>query len=416
MKLRVLLPAVGILTALATAYAVAGGVFTNGLPNATGVLTGNEEFPADTNLPNGQNPQSEAITPGQIIGYGRTLQGASGLRNLLIGGDFGTNPWQRGTSFTGITSTPTYTADRFAAVGAAGSSISVSRQTGAADITTGFNASLRLQRAASNADVSPICIQQVIETNDSVRAQGQVMALSFSAFQGANFSAAGATLNWTVATGTGTNQSAALFAAGTWTGYAAKTGTITLATNPTAWTRYSATTVALPATATQVGMSICYTPVGTAGAADWVEFAGVQLEVSPTGTASAFERTPQSKVLYDAQRYFQNYAEPPNLSALARGYEQNGQQQCTVTLPFLNTMRVAPTVTVSSGTFQVLTATSPGFGPIQAGTTNFIASAQQVPSTTAVTLVATGPGTTIGLGCGIAGGGGTGSVQLNSEL
>lgn len=34
------------------------------------------------------------------------------VRNYIIGGDFSTNPWQRGTSFTGITG-PAYTADRF---------------------------------------------------------------------------------------------------------------------------------------------------------------------------------------------------------------------------------------------------------------------------------------------------------------
>jgi hypothetical protein len=34
-------------------------------------------------------------------------------RNIIDGGDFTTNPWQRGTSFTAIASTVTYAADRF---------------------------------------------------------------------------------------------------------------------------------------------------------------------------------------------------------------------------------------------------------------------------------------------------------------
>ena len=33
--------------------------------------------------------------------------------NVIIGGNFDTNPWQRGTSFTGLTNTAIYTADRF---------------------------------------------------------------------------------------------------------------------------------------------------------------------------------------------------------------------------------------------------------------------------------------------------------------
>jgi hypothetical protein len=58
--------------------ALAAGFFTNGLPPAGGSqypttipLTGNETFPADTNLASGLNPASEAITAGQIAGYFR---------------------------------------------------------------------------------------------------------------------------------------------------------------------------------------------------------------------------------------------------------------------------------------------------------------------------------------------------------
>jgi hypothetical protein len=41
-------------------------------------------------------------------------EGALGFRNKIIGGDFTTNPWQRGTSFTGLAAaTVNYTADRF---------------------------------------------------------------------------------------------------------------------------------------------------------------------------------------------------------------------------------------------------------------------------------------------------------------
>lgn len=36
------------------------------------------------------------------------------FKNLLIGGDFTTNPWQRGANFSGITNTSLYTADRWA--------------------------------------------------------------------------------------------------------------------------------------------------------------------------------------------------------------------------------------------------------------------------------------------------------------
>ena len=110
----------GGIFALALNNASAAGFFTNGVPPAGGTqypttlpLTGNELIPADTQLPSGLNPQSEAISTAQLGTYALQVPGSSGVRNLLIGGDLTTNPWQRGTSFTSIANTLTYTADRW---------------------------------------------------------------------------------------------------------------------------------------------------------------------------------------------------------------------------------------------------------------------------------------------------------------
>lgn len=57
-----------LLLASALAFATtasAGGLYTNGLPAATSI-TGNETIPADTNLPSGANPQTEAVTVNQL--------------------------------------------------------------------------------------------------------------------------------------------------------------------------------------------------------------------------------------------------------------------------------------------------------------------------------------------------------------
>lgn len=58
---------IAIISALAllASPVLAGGLYTNGLPAATSV-TGNETIPADTNLPSGLNPQTEAITITQL--------------------------------------------------------------------------------------------------------------------------------------------------------------------------------------------------------------------------------------------------------------------------------------------------------------------------------------------------------------
>jgi len=75
------------------------------------------------------NTPGEILVPaaGLVKSDGSVLQNASAsdvvstmgdtafsFRNKIIGGDFTTNPWQRGTSFTGLVS-PAYTADRWSA-------------------------------------------------------------------------------------------------------------------------------------------------------------------------------------------------------------------------------------------------------------------------------------------------------------
>jgi hypothetical protein len=129
-------------------------------------------------------------------------------RNIIDGGDFTTNPWQRGTSFTSISNTLTYTADRWFAVGGVSSSIGVSQVTGVTGVL-GFTQALQFGRANANSNTAAINLGQVVETLDSVRCQGQQVTLSFWAAAGANWSPASGNLNVLLASGTGTNQSAA---------------------------------------------------------------------------------------------------------------------------------------------------------------------------------------------------------------
>src|ERR1700731_436027 len=126
---------------------------------------------------------------------GQTASGQSFIfpRNAIDGGDFGTNPWQRGTTFAAIAATPTYTADRWVAKGAAGSSINISKQ--AISVLSGFSQSMRLRRTAGNTDVNPISVAQIVEGVDVIRLQGQQVTLSFWAIAGANFSSPGGVLN-----------------------------------------------------------------------------------------------------------------------------------------------------------------------------------------------------------------------------
>lgn len=175
------------------------------------------------------------------------------FRNLIDGGDFTTNPFQRnipglasgGVIASAISNTVTYFADRFFAVGGASSAILMAA---VADTTVpGFSQSLKLSRQSSNANTAVINFGQVLETNDSIRCQGQTVTFSFYARQGANYS--GGALTVQVISGTGTNQSAANMVAGSWTGQSNVINT-TQAINTT-MNRYSFTGV-VPVTCTQL--------------------------------------------------------------------------------------------------------------------------------------------------------------------
>lgn len=267
--------------------ALSAGFLTNGLPVAGGTqfpttlpLTGNETIPADTNLTQGLNPASEAITTTALAGF---VGGSLGTwRNALIGGDFGTNLWQRGTTSASITTSALYTADRWWGLSGTGTAFTVIKQTGAADILVPYAASARVQRTAAQTGVIPVCFGQAVTSENSTSFQSKVVEFQFRAKSGANFSAANGTVTATIAFGTGSNQSAATFAAGTWTG---QTNVAAQNVNVTSsFARYSVVGT-VPATATQIGVKVCYTPVGTAGVNDWVEFAGMQLDANPAAVA-----------------------------------------------------------------------------------------------------------------------------------
>jgi hypothetical protein len=148
-----------------------------------------------------------------IDGYVSSASALANFRNLIDGGDFTVNPWQRGTSFTGIANTLAYGADRFFAVGGASSSISMSKQ--ANTDVAGFSQALQWGRANGNANTAVLNLGQVLETADSIRMQAQPVTLSFYAKGGANAPAA---VNVQLIAGTGADQSAANMVAGSWTG------------------------------------------------------------------------------------------------------------------------------------------------------------------------------------------------------
>lgn len=387
------------------------GYSANSLPPVAS-LSGSELLASDTGLGSGLAPQSAALSAIRVAG-----SQPINFRNAIDGGDFTVNPWQRGTSFTGIANALTYTADRFFAVGGASSSISVSQQ--AVTTVAGFGNALQFGRANANANTAAISLGQVIETADAIRFQGQQATVSFWAVAGANFSAASNLLSVTLATGTGTNQSASSLIAGTWTGYAAASLSIPFIANgalvntaatgvslTTTWTRYQLTGV-IPAGATQIGLLLGFTPVGTAGAADYFQIMGLQLEAvsAKDPFASQFEHRDIEVELALAQRYFFQINEPASGVVVGAGMNTGASAQL-IFIPLPVQMYKAPTVTVSAGTFKTNQAGTATATTITAGTTH-------TPNYISINGSSAG---TAGQATLLQGGGGSGYIQVSSDF
>jgi hypothetical protein len=377
------------------------GWLTSTMPGYAG-LSGIEQIEVDTALPGGAAPQSAKLGINQIAPLNLP-------RNLIDGGDFTVNPFQRGTSFTGITSTLTYTADRWFAKGGASSSISVSQQAISAGSLPGFSQALQFGRAAANADTTVLKLGQVIESGDSIRCAGQNLCLSFWAEAGANFSPVGGTLTATVFGGTGTNDTAANMLAGSWANQATLfSGTVSVVN--TAWgPRYvlnnNGAGIAVPNSITQLGVVFSFIPVGTAGSNDWVQFAGVQLEAG--AFPSQFEHLDVQFTLEVCQRYCFVVNEPANNVLVSIGGASAAANNQNFILPAPVQMIKAPTVTVVAGSWKVAAAAA------AAAATGFAAGTTHTPNYITVVSTLT---QTVGLVAHLQGGGGAGSVTASADF
>jgi hypothetical protein len=202
--------------------------------------------------------------------------------------------WQRGTSFAAPNATNGYTADRWVAFrGVAGGTIS--RQlTGDTTNLPNIQYCARVQRDSGNTSTSTINFYNIFESVNSIPFAGRTVTLSFFARAGANYSST--TTNVLLTTGTGTDQNIV-------SGFTGQTNVLSSTVTPTTtWVRYTYTAT-LATTATQISIGIIQNPLGTAGAADYLEITGVQLEVGSVATQfKTFSATLQGE-LAACQRY-----------------------------------------------------------------------------------------------------------------
>lgn len=365
------------------------GICGQTVPAGPPFLTGNEAIPADTQLgsvttTNGAPPATVVIPSGLI----------APRINSLIGGDFGQNLWQRGTTPLSaiIDSNAHMAADGFYAY-SNGTGYTVSKQTGAGDQPAGSLASMRIQRQVSATTTAPICVGQLVPDDSSGpligNAQlsgGRTVVFSLDMLAGANFSPTNNNVTLTIAyhsaadvatasaNGQGTNTGTFASSVGTTTqnisGYTEAVNTVVPIS--TTWTRYSTSAVIpeyIPATTTAVlgvGIKICWTPTGTAGTNDWLEIGKVQLEgrVGQSVGPSPFEyRTLAVDWDLQVSRYWQITDPLTGTPIFANGFGDGTTNQ-NFQVVFPQRMRIVPTTTpLTAGTSLALdiggTLTSP---------------------------------------------------------
>jgi hypothetical protein len=295
----------------------------------------------------------ETLVADSSTSTGLRYQGnQSAGKNAAINGGF--DIWQRGTSFAFAASTSYlngFTADRWQAITNANQATTISRQaTGDSTNLPFIQYALRFQRNSGQTGTGEYAILQNAEIANSVQFAGKAVTFSFYARAGANYSATSNALNVRVWTGTGAEGNV----------YGGLTGQTTpissTATLTTTWQRFTYTAT-LATNITQTSFGFLFNPTGTAGAADYFEITGIQLEAGSVATAFARNAGTIQGELAACQRYLPSIQVSSSDIAIGQAYAATAS---LISIPFPVTARVAPTgVTVNSaGNFRLRNATS----------------------------------------------------------
>ena len=246
-------------------------------------------------------------------------------KNFIINGGF--DIWQRSTSGT-IAAGSYVAADRWYTYrGVAGSTFS--RQSAS---LTGFQYLGRLARDSGNTSTTNISCGQSIESINSIPLAGQTVVFSFWAKAGANYSATSSILRVRLLSSTTTDQNIVLNG-----GVTVIDQNITLTTS---WQRFSYS-AAVGSTAVTLGGIFSYDPTGTAGANDYFEITGVQLELGSAATPFARAGGSIGGELALCQRYYYRNSATGTNTTMGFGFASSSTNVMGV-IQFPVTMRVQP--------------------------------------------------------------------------
>jgi hypothetical protein len=262
----------------------------------------------------------------------------------------GAQVWQRGTSFSFSSAARQYTADRWEASLTNGNGTVARQATGDTTNLPNIQYGIRVQRTAGQTATGGDFLAQNIESINSIPFSGKTVTVSYYARAGANFS--GTFSPW-FGYGTGTDQNV----------FTGLTGQVTLnntaVTLTTTWQRFSFT-VAVPATATQLAFYFQHVASGTAGAADYFDVTGTQIDIGSVALPfRTYAGTIQGE-LAACQRYYHRF----NGSGTNDSIINSGLGFSTTVAMFVfhlgTTMRTAPSLMDLSnqGVYRPANATS----------------------------------------------------------
>jgi hypothetical protein len=241
---------------------------------------------------------------------------------------------QRGTSFSGGASS-TYALDRW--VMYPNTAMRVSQQSTNDTTNLPFiQFCARVGRVSGNSTTTAVAFDNIFETVNSRPFVGKTVTLSFYARKGADFSGAGSILPSELICGTGTDQNLS-------TGFTGQTNVINgTALLTTTWQRFSFTAT-IASTFTQLAIRNYYIPSGTAGAADYYEITGVQLDIGSVALPfRTYAATIQGE-LDACNRYYQRW-NIASFTKIGTGVTYDATNIFAVVIPMKTNMRAAPSL------------------------------------------------------------------------
>jgi hypothetical protein len=223
---------------------------------------------------------------------------------------------QRGTSFT--VTAGLYTLDRWQGYrGVAGSTITRQNTSDTTNLPN-IQYCARVARNSGNTATNSILFTQDFETVNSIPYAGKTVTLSFYARAGANYSATSSILYGAIITGTGTDQNNTT---GSYTGAAQSLGANVNLT--TTWQRFTMTGT-IPTTSTEMEVKFAFDPTGTAGANDYFEITGVQIDIGSVALPFRTYAATLQGELAACQRYYIRFGASGGLTTGAYSTYGNG--------------------------------------------------------------------------------------------